>query len=121
MHRPPRPPPGVTAVVRVSVAVLLLAAPALLPGTAAADVTVAASRAEAGARNVLITFRVTNADPAVPTTRLQVFLPTVRPLLGVRPTAPLGWTVRVETGKPAAAPANVPVSAVAWDGGTIVG
>ena len=85
-----------------AVATGVAAALVLLPGTAAADVTVAASRAEAGARDVTITFRVTNDDPAVPTTRLEVFLPTVRPLLGVAPTAPTGWTARVATAPPAA-------------------
>ncbi len=99
----------------------------LAPGTATADVTVAASRAAAGARDVTITFRVTNADPAVPTTRLQVFLPTVRPLLGVRPTAPAGWTARVDTAAPAAPltvdGAAVPeiATAVTWEGGTLAG
>ena len=50
-----------------AVATSVAAALVLLPGTAAADVRVAASRAEAGARDVTITFRVTNNDPAVPT------------------------------------------------------
>ena len=86
----------------------------LLPGTAAADVSVAASRAEPDARDVTITFRVTNADPAVPTTGLQVFLPTARPLLGVRPTAPTGWRARVDTAAEVA-------TAVAWTGGTVDG
>ena len=97
----------------------------LLPGTAAADVTVAASRAEAGARDVTVTFRVTNDDPAVPTTRLEVFLPTVRPLLGVPPTAPAGWTARLATASP---PVPLPVdgepvpqisTGVTWEGGTV--
>jgi uncharacterized protein YcnI len=119
---------AVAVVVRVVVvAWLLAAAPVLLPGTAAADVSVAASRAQAGARSVLITFRVTNADPAVPTTRLQVFLPTVRPLLGVRPTAPIGWTVRVDTAPPTTsatldgAPVTAIATTVTWDGGTVAG
>jgi uncharacterized protein YcnI len=105
----------------------VVAALVLLPGTAAADVTVAASRAEAGARDVTITFRVTNDDPAVPTTRLEVFLPTVRPLLGVAPTAPTGWTARVAT-TPPAVPLTVdgePVpqipTGVTWEGGTHAG
>ena len=110
-----------------AVATSVAAALVLLPGTAAADVTVAASRAEAGARDVTITFRVTNDDPAVPTTRLEVFLPTVRPLLGVAPTAPTGWTARVATAPPAA-PVTVdgePVpeitTGVTWEGGTLAG
>ena len=49
-----------------------------------------------GARDVTITFRVTNDDPAVPTTRLEVFLPTVRRCwASCRP--PTGWTARVAT------------------------
>ncbi len=97
----------------------------LLPGSAAADVTVAASRAEPGARDVTITFRVTNPDPAVPTTRLEVFLPTARPLLGVRPVAPGGWTARLTTASPSGAADGSPVpevaTAVAWEGGTVPG
>lgn len=111
----------------VALAVLLQPALLLLPGgaTAAADVTVAASRAEPGARDVTITFRVTNPAPGVPTTRLEVFLPTVRPLLGVRPTAPGGWTARVTTASPAApltadgAPVGTITTAVAWEGGVL--
>ena len=111
----------------LAVAVLAAAASVLLPGTAAADVTVAASRAEPDARDVTITFRVTNADPAVPTTGLQVFLPTARPLLGVRPGAPSGWSARVDTTAPPAPPtvdgAPVPgiATGVAWSGGTLAG
>ena len=100
-----------------AVAAVTAAALVLLPGTAAADVTVAASRAEPDARNVTITFRVTNADPAVPTTGLQVLLPTARPLLGVRPAAPTGWRARVDT----AAPTSEIATAVTWVGGTLAG
>ena len=99
----------------------------LLPGTAAADVTVAASRAEAGARDVTITFRVTNDDPAVPTTGLA----------GVPPDRPAA--ARASAGRPdrldgagrhraPAAPLTVdgaPVpeiaTGVAWEGGTLAG
>jgi uncharacterized protein YcnI len=106
-------------------AALAATALVLLPGTAAADVTVAASHAASGARDVTITFRVTDDDPAVAVTRLEVFLPTVRPLLGVVPTAPTGWTARVGTAPPAA-PLTVdgePVAEIAttvtWDGGAV--
>jgi len=120
----PMPRPLRTAVGASVVASVVVTTLGLTPGTAAADVTVAASLAEAGARDVTITFRVTNADPAVPTTRLQVFLPTVRPLVGVAPTAPSGWTARVDTAAPAgAAPegaAPIP-TAVTWEGGTVPG
>ena len=115
-------------------AALLVAVVAVLltPGTAAADVTVAADRAESGARDVTITFRLTGEGAAAPVTRLQVFLPTVRPLLGVRPDAPPGWTARVTTAAPAAplrvdgaaVPRDqetpIPV-AVTWEGGPLAG
>jgi Domain of unkown function (DUF1775) len=116
-------PPRRRAAVRlVAVTGLLLAAPVLHPGAALADVTVAASRAEAGARNVTITFRVTNRDPAVPTIRLQVFLPTVRPLRGVRPSAATGWTAQVDLAPPTAAAPGSPIpTEVTWDAGTVTG
>lgn len=110
-----------------AVAALAAAAVVLLPGTAAADVTVAASYAASGARDVTITFRVTNDDPAVPTTRLEVFLPTARPLLGVAPVAPAGWTARVGTAAPAAplvvdgAPVPEIATSVTWEGGPLTG
>lgn len=113
MRRPPRT--AVAVVLRIAAVVTtLLAGPVVLVGTAAADVTVAASRAYPAARDVLITFRVTNPDPAVPTTRLQVFLPTVRPLRGVRPAAPNGWTARV-------APGGAVATSVTWEGGPLAG
>jgi uncharacterized protein YcnI len=110
-----------------AVAALAAAALVLLPGAAAADVTVAASRAESGARDVTITFRVTNDDPAVPTTGLEVFLPTARPLLGVAPVAPTGWTARVGTAAPTTpvtvdgAPVPEIATSVAWEGGALTG
>jgi uncharacterized protein YcnI len=110
-----------------AVAALAAAAFVLLPGTAAADVTVAASRAESGARDVTITFRVTNDDPAVATTGLQVFLPTARPLLGVAPVAPDGWTATVGTAVPTSPVVvdGVPIpeiaTSIAWEGGTLDG
>jgi periplasmic copper chaperone A len=117
--RPPLTVPGPVATALAATALVLL------PGTAAADVTVAASHAASGARDVTITFRVTDDDPAVAVTRLEVFLPTVRPLLGVVPTAPTGWTARVGTAPPAA-PLTVdgePVAEIAttvtWDGGAV--
>ena len=118
---------AVTPVRVPAVATAVAAALVLLPGVAAADVTVAASRAESGARDVTITFRVTNDDPAVPTTRLEVFLPTARPLLGVTPTAPTGWAARVATAPPASPltvdgePVPQIATAVTWEGGTLAG
>jgi uncharacterized protein YcnI len=105
-----------------AVAALTAAALVLLPGAAAADVTVAASRAESGARDVTITFRVTNDDHDIATTGLEVFLPTARPLLGVAPVAPTGWTVRVGTAAPTApltvdgAPVPEIATSITWEG-----
>jgi uncharacterized protein YcnI len=129
VHRSPAARDVAWRAIGVVVAALVVAVPALvvLPGVAAADVTVAASRAEAGARDVTITFRVTDDDPAVPVTRLQVFLPTARPLLGVVPTAPSGWTVRVDEAPPATpltvdgAPVATIATAVRWEGGPLAG
>jgi uncharacterized protein YcnI len=118
---------AVTSVRVHAVAAAVATALFVLPGTAAADVSVAASRAESGARDVTITFRVTNDDPAVATTRLEVFLPTARPLLGVAPTAPTGWTARVDTAEPAVPltvdgePVPQVATAVTWDGGNLAG
>lgn len=111
---------------RALVAAVVLAG-LLLPGAAAADVTVAADRAEAGARDVTISFRVTADGAAAPVTRVQVFLPAVRPLLGVTARPPAGWTVRVATGAPAApltvdgAPVTAVAESVTWEGGPVTG
>jgi len=80
------------AVVLASIALLLLAA-----GTAAADVVVQPDHVEPGSRDVTLVFRVTDDDPAAPITRLQVFLPTGRPLVGVTAPAQPGWTVQLTT------------------------
>ena len=117
-----RDPATVGAVVSAALTALLSALVFLLvPGTAAADVTVAASRAESGARDVTITFRVpVNPDLAVPATRLEVFLPTARPLLGVTPTAPTGWTARSPP-RPATAGAGLRAGARGRDRGRLGG
>ena len=92
---------AVTSVRVHAVAAAVATALFVLPGTAAADVSVAASRAESGARDVTITFRVTNDDPAVATTRLEVFLPTAPAAARAsRRSRPTGWTARVDTAAP---------------------
>jgi Domain of unkown function (DUF1775) len=122
MHRPQRTAARSLAAVAVVAAALVMS-----PGTAVADVQVTPSQAEAGARDVTITFRVTNDDPAVSTTRLRVLLPTARPLLGVSPGTPDGWTVRLSTAAPptpepaGVAPATEVVTAIEWDGGPLTG
>jgi uncharacterized protein YcnI len=125
-RRPAAPVPGrVITLVAGLVGALVVAV--LAPGRAAADVTVDADRAEAGARDVTIVFRVTADGAAAPVTRLQVFLPTARPLLGVAARPPAGWTVRVTTAAPPAPAAldGTPVTAVpvavTWEGGPLAG
>ena len=56
-----------------------------------------------------------------------MFLPTARPLLGVAPVAPTGWTARVGTAAPTTpvtvdgAPVPEIATSVAWEGGTLTG
>ena len=62
-------------------------------GAAAADVTLSPDHTEAGARDVAVTFRVTNDDPADPVVAVRVDLPTARPLVDPQPSSPPGWQV----------------------------
>ncbi|WP_214369566.1 DUF1775 domain-containing protein [Pseudonocardia sp. H11422] len=97
-------------------------------GPAAADVQVLPDHVDPGARNVTITFRVTNDDPALTTTRLQVWLPPpTQPLLGVTVPPPAGWTARLTTvtlpmpAPTSDGPVSEAVSAIEWEGGTVAG
>ena len=92
---------------RRAAAIVLLAGVGLLlgPGTAAADLVVVPDQVDPGAREVTLTFRITEDDPAARPARLQVFLPTGRPLVGVRAPAPPGWSAQLtRTELPAPAP-----------------
>lgn len=62
-------------------------------GAAAADVTLSPDHTEAGAREVAVTFRVSNDDPADPVVAVRVDLPTARPLVDPQPSSPPGWQV----------------------------
>ncbi len=89
--------------------VLLLAGAGLLAGggTAVADLVVVPDQVDPAAREVTLTFRITEDDPAARPARLQVFLPTGRPLVGVRAPAPPGWSAElrvVELPAPAPSP-----------------
>lgn len=105
-----------------AVVVLLLAfVPWVLGAGSAPDgpgLVVEPDRVEPGARDVTLTFRLT--DGAVPVTGLELRLPTGRPLVGVTAQAPPGWAVDLTTtALPAPAPsADGPVteivSTVAW-------
>ena len=84
---------------RRAVVIVLLAGAGLLlgAGTAAADLVLIPDQVDPGAREVTLTFRITEDDPAARPARLQVFLPTGRPLVGVRAPAPPGWAARLTT------------------------
>jgi Domain of unkown function (DUF1775) len=109
---------------RAAVAAALLPGALLLlllgAGTAAADVVVVPEQVDPGAREVTLAFRITEDDPAARPVRLQVFLPTGRPLVGVRAPAPPGWSTeltRTELPAPAPSqdgPAREIVTAVEW-------
>lgn len=67
------------------------------PGAAAADVIVEPDHVEPGARDVTLVVRMTPDDPTAPVARLQLLLPTGRPLVGVTAPALAGWTARLTT------------------------
>ena len=103
------------AVAPLAVAALLLGA-----GPAAADVTLVPDRVQPGARDVTLVFRVTD-EPGTRTARIQVFLPTGRPLVGVEADAPPGWAARPTTTELAApaptadGPVSSIVTAIEWE------
>ncbi|MGW4563027.1 YcnI family protein [Streptomyces sp. NPDC004561] len=81
----------VTAVAAASV---LLAA-----GAASAHVTVHPESYAKGATDGVLTFRVPNEEDSASTTKVQVFLPTDHPVLGVLVHPQDGWTAKVTTTK----------------------
>ncbi|WP_225826031.1 YcnI family protein [Streptomyces naphthomycinicus] len=81
----------VTAVAAASV---LLAA-----GAASAHVTVHPESYAKGATDGVLTFRVPNEEDSAATTKVQVFLPTDHPVLGVLVRPRDGWTAKVTTTK----------------------
>ena len=98
----------------VVLALLTWAGLLLCAGTAAAELVVVPDQVDPGSREVTLTFRITEDDPAARPARLQLFLPTGRPLVGVRAPAPSGWTAQLtETDLPAPAPSqDGPVSRI---------
>ncbi|MFC4504325.1 MULTISPECIES: YcnI family protein [Streptomyces] len=78
-----------------------LAAAAVLTaaGAASAHVTVHPESYAKGATDGLLTFRVPNEEDTAATTKVQVFLPTDHPVLGVLVTPHDGWTAKVTTTK----------------------
>jgi hypothetical protein len=107
----------------VAVSVLSLVSVLVLgAGSAVADVVIEPDHVEPGARDVTLVFRMTDEYPAADTVRLQVFLPTGRPLVGVSAQAPPEWTAQLTTtvlatpAPSADGPVREVVSAIEWSG-----
>ena len=105
----------------------LLAAAAVLTaaGAASAHVTVHPESYVKGATDGLLTFRVPNEEDTASTTKVQVFLPTDHPVLGVLVAPRDGWTAKVTTTK-LRTPVKTDdgtiteaVSEITWTGGKI--
>ncbi|MFD3581084.1 YcnI family protein [Streptomyces sp. NPDC058683] len=82
------------AVTALTAAGLLAAA-----GVASAHVTVHPESYAKGATDGVLTFRVPNEEDTASTTKVQVFLPTDHPVLGVLVSPRDGWTAKVTTTK----------------------
>ncbi|MGW2827128.1 YcnI family protein [Streptomyces sp. NPDC001443] len=94
-------------------------------GAASAHVTVHPESYAKGATDGLLTFRVPNEDDSVSTTKVQVYLPTDHPVLGVLVRPHDGWTPKVTTTK-LKTPVKTDdgtiteaVSEITWTGGKI--
>ena len=88
-----------TAALMVAVALVAVAVAGIGMPAAGAHVTVHPGTEKKGASDVLLTFAVPNEEDGASTTKLELTLPTGRPLLGVRAQAMAGWTITVETAK----------------------
>ncbi|MEU6505982.1 YcnI family protein [Streptomyces sp. NPDC046942] len=82
------------AVTAGAAAIVLLAA-----GAASAHVTVHPESYAKGATDGVLTFRVPNEEDSASTTKVQVFLPTDHPVLGVLVHPQDGWTAQVTNTK----------------------
>lgn len=94
-------------------------------GAASAHVTVHPESYAKGATDGVLTFRVPNEEDTASTTKVQVFLPTDHPVLGVLVTPQSGWTAKVTTTK-LKTPVKTDdgtiteaVSEITWTGGRI--
>ncbi|MGW2620854.1 YcnI family copper-binding membrane protein [Streptomyces sp. NPDC001500] len=108
-------------------AVVALAAAGVLTaaGAASAHVTVHPETYAKGATDGVLTFRVPNEENAAATTKVQVFLPTDHPVLGVLVSPRDGWTAKVTNTK-LKTPVKTDdgtitdaVSEITWTGGKI--
>lgn len=116
-----------TTVLRRAGAGAVLAAVAVLTaaGAASAHVTVHPESYAKGATDGVLTFRVPNEENAAATTKVQVFLPTDHPVLGVLVAPRDGWTAKVTNTK-LKTPVKTDdgtitdaVSEITWTGGKI--
>ncbi|MFI9243762.1 YcnI family protein [Streptomyces sp. NPDC053086] len=108
------------AVTALTAAGLLAAA-----GVASAHVTVHPGSYAKGATDGVLTFRVPNEEDGASTTKVQVFLPTGHPVLGVLVSPRDGWTAKVTDTK-LKTPVKTDdgtitdaVSEITWTGGKI--
>ncbi|GGX91319.1 YcnI family protein [Streptomyces anandii] len=120
-------PTAHTRVLRRAGTVTALAAAGILAaaGVASAHVTVHPESYAKGATDGVLTFRVPNEEDSASTTKVQVFLPTDHPLLGVLVTPQDGWTAKVTETK-LKTPVKTDdgtitdaVSEITWTGGKI--
>ena len=89
-----------TALCRAGLVTALTAAGVLTAASAAfAHVTVHPQNYAKGATDGALTFRVLNEEDAADTTKVQVFLPTDHPVIGVLVRPRDGWTAKVTTTK----------------------
>ncbi|MFG3205796.1 YcnI family protein [Streptomyces sp. NPDC048192] len=82
-----------------TVAALAVTTVLLAAGAASAHVTVHPESFAKGATDGVLTFRVPNEEDSASTTKVQVFLPTDHPVLGVLVHPQDGWTAKVTTTK----------------------
>ncbi|MFI6409799.1 YcnI family protein [Streptomyces sp. NPDC050548] len=108
-----------------TVAALATAGVLAAAGVASAHVTVHPESYGKGATDGVLTFRVPNEEDKSSTTKVQVFLPTDHPVLGVLVTPQDGWTAKVTTSK-LKTPVKTDdgtitdaVSEITWTGGKI--
>ncbi|MFJ6831925.1 YcnI family protein [Streptomyces sp. NPDC091209] len=108
-----------------TVAALATAGLLTAAGAAFAHVTVHPESYAKGATDGLLSFRVPNEEDTASTTKVQVFLPTDHPVLGVLVTPQEGWTAKVTTiklKKPIKTDDGTitdAVSEITWTGGRI--
>jgi uncharacterized protein YcnI len=115
-----------TALRRVGLVTALAAAGVLTAaGVASAHVTVHPDSYAKGATDGVLTFRVPNEEDTADTTKVQVFLPTDHPVLGVLVSPHDGWTAKVTNTK-LKTPVKTDdgtitdaVSEITWTGGKI--